>query len=109
MQNGRIACTLSALLGISFTAQAETLLIDSVKINPAAAPMRGQSIAQVETHYGTPTEKLEPRGGQKRKWPKIDRWVYPNYTVYFEKGKVIDSVMNRVSADEIGPKATPTR
>lgn len=58
MQNGRIACTLSALLGISFTAQAETLLIDRVKINPAAAPMRGQSIAQVETHYGTPTEKL---------------------------------------------------
>ncbi len=41
MQNGRIACTLSALLGISFTAQAETLLIDRVKINPAAAPMRG--------------------------------------------------------------------
>ncbi|HHW4681425.1 MAG TPA: hypothetical protein ACQGQX_08045 [Xylella taiwanensis] len=109
MQNGHIVCTLAALLGIAVTCQAETLLIDRVKIKPATAPTRNQSMAHVEANYGTPTQKLPPSGGQKRKWPQIDRWVYPNYTVYFEKGKVINVVINSASTDEIGPKAPPMR
>ena len=54
--------------------------------------------------YGAPQEKLDPRGGQKRQWPTIHRWVYPAFTVYFEKSKVIDVVANQADADEIGPK-----
>jgi len=34
----------------------------------------------------------------------IHRWVYPGFTVYFEKSRVIDVVLNQASADEIGPK-----
>ena len=49
-------------------------------------------------------EKLDPQGGQKRQWPTINRWVYPAFTVYFEKSKVIDVVANKASAEEIGPK-----
>ncbi|MEQ8036308.1 hypothetical protein [Xanthomonas sp. WHRI 6106] len=94
-----------ALMGISAVASADTLLVDRAQQKPAAAlPLRGDSMSQVEGRYGAPTEKLDPRGGQKRQWPTIHRWVYPAFTVYFEKSKVIDVVANKADADEIGPK-----
>ena len=84
---------------------AETLLIERVGAEgPGSAPTRGQSMAQVEARFGAPSQRLDPRGGQKRQWPTINRWVYPAFTVYFEKNKVIDVVVNRASAEEIGPK-----
>ncbi|WP_066096092.1 hypothetical protein [Xanthomonas massiliensis] len=82
----------------------ETLLVDRVHAKPVASPVRGLTMAQVEARYGAPTEKLAPRGGQKRAWPTINRWVYPEYTVYFEKSRVVDVVAHRASPDEIGPK-----
>ena len=100
-----IAISLSALLAFSAVASAETLLIERVQEeNKAAMPTRGLSMAQVEARYGAPTERLDPRGGQKRQWPTINRWSYPAFTVYFEKNKVIDVVANKASAEEIGPK-----
>lgn len=96
---------LSALLAVSSAASAETLLIERVQEeNKAAMPTRGLSMAQVEAKYGAPTERLDPRGGQKRQWPTINRWTYPAFTVYFEKNKVIDVVANQAGAEEIGPK-----
>ena len=83
----------------------DTLLIERVQEeNKAAMPTRGQTMAQVEARYGAPTDKLDPRGGQKRQWPTINRWVYPAFTVYFEKSRVIDVVANKTDAQEIGPK-----
>ncbi|AVQ07002.1 TPA: hypothetical protein HH295_01975 [Xanthomonas vasicola pv. zeae] len=94
-----------ALMGISAVASADTLLVDRAQQKPAAAlPLRGESMSQVEGRYGAPQEKLDPRGGQKRQWPTIHRWVYPAFTVYFEKSKVIDVVANKADANEIGPK-----
>ncbi|AMV08645.1 hypothetical protein [Xanthomonas citri] len=94
-----------ALMGISAVASADTLLVDRAQQKPAAAlPLRGESMSQVEGRYGAPQEKLDPRGGQKRQWPTIRRWVYPAFTVYFEKSKVIDVVANKADANEIGPK-----
>ncbi len=105
MSRRTYALPLLALLGLSFAAGADTLLIDRTKELPAGAvPVRGQTTAQVESRFGTPQQKLEPRGGQKHQWPTINRWVYPNFTVYFEKNKVIDVVANQASADEVGPK-----
>lgn len=99
-----IALTI-ALMGISAVASAETLLVDRAQQKPAAAlPLRGDSMSQVEGRYGAPQQKLDPRGGQKRQWPTINRWVYPAFTVYFEKSKVIDVVANQADANEIGPK-----
>ncbi|WP_295929973.1 hypothetical protein [uncultured Xanthomonas sp.] len=96
---------LLAVLGLAGGAHAETLLVDRVKEEPAAAlPTRGLSMAQVQARYGAPQQKLEPRGGQKRQWPTINRWVYPAFTVYFEKQKVVDVVGNKADANEIGPK-----
>ncbi|MBV6785304.1 hypothetical protein KWH02_08770 [Xanthomonas campestris pv. uppalii] len=94
-----------ALMGISAVASADTLLVDRAQQKPAAAqPLRGESMSQVEGRYGAPQEKLDPRGGQKRQWPTIHRWVYPAFTVYFEKSKVIDVVANKADVNEIGPK-----
>lgn len=104
--NSRIAAIpLLALLALSGAASAETLLIERVQYqSQMAPPARGLSMAQVEARYGAPSERLDPRGGQKRQWPTINRWVYPAFTVYFEKNRVIDTVANQATAQEIGPK-----
>ncbi len=105
MKHRLFVLPLVALLAAGTAANAETLLIDRVKQEPAGSmPVRGQSMAQVESKYGAPQQKLDPRGGQKRAWPTINRWVYPAFTVYFEKQKVVDVVANHADADEIGPK-----
>ncbi|PPU07684.1 hypothetical protein [Xanthomonas arboricola] len=105
MRNRLFGLPLIALMGISAVAWADTLLVDRAQQKPAAAlPLRGDSMSQVQGRYGAPQEKLEPRGGQKRQWPTIHRWVYPAFTVYFERSRVIDVVANQANANEIGPK-----
>lgn len=96
---------LSCALLASLPASADTLLVDRTR-QPAGAgmPARGMSMADVEARFGVPSERMDPRGGQKRQWPTINRWVYPTFTVYFERNRVIDTVANRATASEIGPK-----
>jgi len=84
---------------------AETLLIERVQEETMALPARGLSMAQVQARFGTPSDRLDPRGGQKRQWPTINRWRYPNFVVYFERDKVIDAVAVRADPSEVGPKA----
>jgi len=106
-----VAASALLALGVLGSAHADTLLIDRVQQERShATPARGLSMAQVERQYGAPLSKLSPAGGDSRWHPTINRWAYPNYTVYFERDRVIDTVINRVSADEIGPKgAAPNR
>jgi hypothetical protein len=61
-------------------------------------PGRGASMSQVEKHFGQPREKVEPVGQ-----PPITRWIYSDYTVYFEHEYVIHSVRNDVSAQPTAP------
>ena len=82
----------------------DTLLVERVQAEPGNLPSRGLTMAQVEARFGAPAQRLEPRGGQKRDWPTIHRWVYPGYTVYFERTRVIDVVLTKADAGEIGPK-----
>jgi hypothetical protein len=88
--------------------QGDVLLIDRVQEEPANLPGRGMSMSQVEARFGVPTDRLDPRGGQKRDWPTINRWTYPAFTVYFERNKVIDVVMTKADPNEIGPKPPTT-
>ena len=113
-------CTLLALLvaapcaSIAQDAQdtrvveGDTLLIERVREEPGNLPSRGMSMAQVEAKFGAPSDRLDPRGGQKRAWPTINRWSYPAFTVYFERSKVIDVVMTKADPNEIGPKPPTT-
>lgn len=86
-------------------AMADTLLIERAQQQASEVlPARGQTMQQVQARYGAPQEQLQARGGQKQQWPTINRWVYPAFTVYFEKQRVIDVVANQASPEEIGPK-----
>ena len=95
----------AGLLSCLSQASAETLLVDRVQQETAAAlPARGMRMAEVERRFGAPTQRMDPRGGQKRQWPAINRWTYPNFVVYFEKDRVVDAVLIRADANEVGPK-----
>src|SRR5690606_23046729 len=51
------------------------------------APQRGMTQTQVRAQFGAPEETKGPVGQ-----PPISRWVYPDYTVYFENQAVLHSV-----------------
>jgi hypothetical protein len=104
--NARLLASVGALLAVaSFSAAADTLLVDRVKAERSmSAPRRGMTMSQVERAYGTPSEKLSPAGGDAPRHPTINRWVYPSYIVYFERDHVINSVAQRATPNEIGPK-----
>lgn len=53
-------------------------------------PGRGMSMEQVEARFGAPSEKI-PAVGE----PPISRWVYSNFTVYFEHNLVLHSVTHQ--------------
>ncbi|GAB1407386.1 hypothetical protein MASR1M8_13050 [Thermomonas brevis] len=100
-----------AMLAAAATAAAQerevvgdTLLIERVQSEPANLPARGMTMQQVQARFGVPAQRLEPRGGQKRQWPTIHRWSYPGYTVYFERTRVIDVVLDKAAPTEVGPK-----
>lgn len=102
----KISClALSALLCVAAPAFADTLLVERAQQKShVVLPERGLSAAQVQARYGAPSQRLDPRGGQKRQWPTINRWVYPQFTVYFERDRVIDAVLNQANATETGPR-----
>ncbi|GAB2517282.1 hypothetical protein [Lysobacter humi (ex Lee et al. 2017)] len=102
MSRSTLFAAVLALL-VATPATAETLLIERVGQEPAPLPTRGMSMGDVQSRFGAPTSRLEPAGGQKRQWPSIHRWVYPAFTVYFERSRVIDAVAN-AAPDEVGPK-----
>ncbi|QBB70594.1 hypothetical protein ELE36_09565 [Pseudolysobacter antarcticus] len=77
-------------------ANADTLATHQLStVNATNAPSRGMSMSQVEKRYGTPSDKLPVAGGDTALHPPINRWVYPGYTVYFERNIVLTSVALR--------------
>lgn len=100
-----LALSAAALLSVAGSASADVLLIERVQAqSQIALPARGLSMSQVEQQFGAPSERLDARGGQKSQWPTIHRWVYPQFTVYFERDKVVNAVLNRATPNEAGPK-----
>jgi hypothetical protein len=86
------------------SAQAETLLMQRVQQERGVSlPARGMTMARVEQQFGAPSSKLDPRGGDAPLHPVINRWVYDRFTVYFERDRVIDAVVNQASRTAIGP------
>lgn len=84
------------LLPLARNAPADVLLVDSTAeaaaAKGAAMPTRGMTMPRVERKFGPPREKAGPVGS-----PPIARWVYPDFTVYFEHQHVIHSVLHRQS------------
>ncbi|MCU7959692.1 MAG: DUF2845 domain-containing protein [gamma proteobacterium symbiont of Bathyaustriella thionipta] len=93
-----------ALVSLSTPLSAEQLLIDVVKQEPPnnssglLRPKAMSTMQQVRADCGEPQKILSARGK-----PPITRWVYPQYTVYFENNKVIKSVVPRRSKTPAQP------
>ena len=91
----------------SMPVRSETLLVERVEQERGVTvPTRGMTMARVEHDFGAPTSKLTPAGGDSSAHPVINRWVYDRFTVYFERDRVIDTVVNHASPTEIGPKGS---
>lgn len=84
----RKAILMAMLLALSGAAGADRLLIEKVEASrDMNLPRHGLSMANVEAQYGEPDRRVPAVGD-----PPISRWVYPDFTVYFEHQYVIDSV-----------------
>jgi hypothetical protein len=99
------AALVCAAAGAMGAARADVLLVDRVKQEGLRdLPSRGLSMSQVETRFGAPVTKMDPRGGDAPTHPVINRWEYASFVVYFERDKVIDAVVKRATPTELGPK-----
>ena len=87
---------------------ADTVTLGQTNVRAISAPERGLSMNQVEKRFGAPQAKLPARGGDTALHPVINRWQYNGFTVYFERNRVIDVVMNKADQNEIGPKPPTT-
>jgi len=67
---------------------------NAARSHRADVPTRGMSMAQVEQAYGAPVDKLPTAGGDTARHPPINRWRYNGFTVYFERSRVIHSVVD---------------
>ncbi|MEM8983074.1 MAG: hypothetical protein AAGC71_08615 [Pseudomonadota bacterium] len=86
----RLICLLAlvgTLTGLPTLASANTPVADGYA---AERPTRGMSMASVERRYGSPDTKRAAVGE-----PPISRWIYAQFTVYFEHDKVVHAVINR--------------
>lgn len=59
-----------------------------------AYPRRGASMQQVRKRFGKPGSVKVSQGKVKKKWPKITVWNYGAYTVYFERNRVLHTVIH---------------
>ena len=87
---GALLCLTGAALAQSGPAHAELVIDDGkVAVAPANAPQpaRGSLMKTVEKQFGAPTTR-HPTVGK----PPITRWDYPNFSVFFEGDRVIDTV-----------------
>lgn len=93
-----------ALLLLTAPVHADRLLIERVQSQAGMSlPTHGMSEAEVKAKFGNPLEALSPRGGERAAWPVIQRWRYDNFTVYFDRGRVLSAVLNRAAPNETGP------
>lgn len=79
-----------ALLALMAPAMADILLIEKVRERMLRdLPGNGLNMTEVESRYGVPLERHGAVGE-----PPITRWVYDDYSVYFEHQLVIESVLH---------------
>ncbi len=92
----RARTLLALLLGCTATvASAETIVVHGhlmVAPSSIAYPRRGETMRQVEAHFGPP-ERRYPTVGK----PPITRWDYPGFSVFFEFTRVVHSVVHASS------------
>jgi len=87
-------CAAALLLGATqATGDTLTIPVGQQETAAADAPARGEAAAGVEARLGAPLQRDQGVGV-----PPISRWDYPDFSVYFESGKVLHTVAKRRAA-----------
>jgi hypothetical protein len=91
-----LGLALMLVAAASISAHADVLLLEAIEAAPPNSgsgvmrPSSGASMTNVKAKYGEP-ETVKGAVGE----PPITRWVYPDYTVYFEHQNVVEVVVHR--------------
>ena len=82
---------------ISMTAQADILSIgNGAKVlTKSNTPKHGETMQRVAKKFGTAKRTSMAKGPITKRNPKITRWDYAKFTVFFENSHVIHSVVRR--------------
>jgi hypothetical protein len=92
----RILAALLCGCALASAAVAETLVVnDGVQVRESQLdrPKRGLTMDQVEKQFGAPATRHPTVGGSSVQQPPITRWDYSGFSVFFERDRVIDSVV----------------
>ena len=97
-----IKVSLGALLAVSaqmvaVTAQADILSLGAHAkvLTKANTPKHGQTMQIVSSKFGKARRVNVSKGPVTKQNPKITRWDYAGFSVYFENSHVIHSVIHR--------------
>lgn len=94
-----------ASFGTLVTARADIMATpDGIIVKPSdvAIPSRGMTMEQVEAKFGAPANKISAVGN-----PPISRWEYPGFVVYFERDRVLHTVVGGTTLPASTPAAVP--
>lgn len=103
----RILAALLCGSAVAGSALADTVVInDQVQVRESQVdrPKRGDTMDEVEKHFGAPVTRHPAVGGESPNHPRITRWDYNGFSVFFEGDHVIHSV---VSSGEPAPATQP--
>jgi hypothetical protein len=92
----RILVALLCGCAVAGSATAETIVVnDQVQVRQSAVdvPKRGLTMDDVQKQFGAPVTRHPAVGGGSPRRPPITRWDYNGFAVFFEKDRVIDSVV----------------
>jgi hypothetical protein len=106
----RILAALLCGCALASAAMAETLVVnDEVQVRESQVdrPKRGLTMDEVEKHFGAPTTRHAAVGGSSPQQPPITRWDYNGFSVFFERDRVIDSVVTGSAPGGTGVTGTP--
>ena len=92
----RILAALVCGCALASAAVAETIVVnDEVQVRDSQLdrPKRGLTMDEVEKHFGAPVTRHPAVGGSSPQQPPITRWDYNGFSVFFERDRVIHSVV----------------
>ena len=92
----RILAALLCGCALASAAVAETLVVnDQLQLRESQLdrPKRGLTMDQVEKQFGAPATRHPTVGGSSAQQPPITRWDYNGFSVFFERDRVVHSVV----------------
>lgn len=92
----RILAALLCGCAAAGSAAAETIVVnDQVQVRQSRVdvPKRGLTMDDVQKQFGAPVTRHPAVGGGSPHRPPITRWDYTGFSVFFERDRVIDSVV----------------